>query len=518
MLDEAPAILKWRERSVRLTGCSGVVPLLLGVLLGLFCATVWTRPAAVGGQIGPNAHWLSSDSSSSSSSGMQCSGSGSIAQAIQAEAHLPPLVRRGWLPGHVEYDLSRTRVDVHRALALRYLEPFISPSGSGRVLTSRMLDVAELLYNRTAFRVRIVDGRLYFRHMLWFHIGYYYDRMSWILRTLQEMIDEGLLPVQIDAVISVSTGPSVAVDTSLGDDAGFPLFSLRTSTLHSDVPLPHPMTYGAHGDYTWSAEARSIPWPQRTARAGFFGKATCFPMHADNWHMCPRVRATQLARRYPELMDVGLTKWHLAERRAVLYNMSRIPEIELSTGLNLTATRSWEEQAAYRYVLDIDGDLGSSRKPGILGSGSLLISQRSASYNYFEPLLTPGRHFLLYEQWFDTLPTAVRWAQDHDERARDIQLAGLHFTEHFLSIDGAKEYMSVLFTEYSRLLADAVDLRSVPRRECTLLALDSLAGCDWGWLLYNGTSVKKPPSKERRKLLEQRRQQWAEHYGTFSEL
>ena len=490
MLEQLSFTAKLRDRTaahIRL-----FFPLLVGVLLGLFSSTTWqlsTERVTVYAVAGQQLRLCSEEMSSPTADAMQ-------------------YTRPGWLPGHIQYDLSRSRVEVHRALALRYLEPYIGPLGHRPIITTRMLDVAEALYNRSAFRIRVFDGRLYFRHLLWFQVGYFYERMNWLLRTLQDMLREGMLPVSLDLLINVSSGPSAAVDTSLGDDAGFPLFSLRTSTLHSDIPLPHPMTYGAHGNYTWSAEARSLPWSQRTARAGFFGKATCFPMQADNWHVCPRVRAAQLAQRYPELMDVGLTKWHLAERRAVLYPMSRIPEIEASTNLSTTEPRSWEQQASYRYVIDIDGDLGSSRKPGILTSGSLLLTQRSSSYNYFEPLMLPGRDFLLYEQWFDTLPNIVRWAQQHDEAAHDMQQSGQHFADEYLSFDAAKEYISILLIEYSRLLHEPPSALPVPSRQCDEQLLDSLTGCDWSWILYNGTDVVRPPHKQRRKVLAQRLKVW----------
>ena len=416
-----------------------------------------------------------------------------------------PGTRDGWLPRHIRYDLSGPRSEALRSLALHYLEPWTPVDRNASTVSRRMLDVMETVYNRTAFRVLVVQGRLYFRHLQYFSKPFQYERMTWLLRCLRDMLAEGLITVELDLLISIGSGPSVAVDTSMGDDAGFPLFSLRTSTVHADIAIPHPMTYGAHGGYVWAPKARFIPWHQRIPRAAFFGKATCFPMQADNWHACPRVHAAQIAVQHPELMDVGITKWHLAERRAVLYPMSRVPEIERSTGLNVTKPRTWEDQAAYKYIMDIDGDVGSSRKPGILTSGSVLLAQRSGSYNYFEPLLEPRTHFIPVEQWFSNLPAVVRWCQDNDAAAHEIQRRGAAFAERFLSLDAAKEYLAILLLEYSRLLAFRPTTEPVYAHNCTEREMDSMAGCSWDWMQYNGTVITLPSAVERRQALDRRK-------------
>ena len=284
-------------------------------------------------------------------------------------SQLPALqsaVQPASFPFHPFYDLQQSRVAVFEALIDVYLRPWTPLPGNRPTITSRMLDTMETIYRGAAFRIRIVGNKLLYRHTVWWGQTYRLDRMNWWLRFLQELIDSGRITGSLDAVLSMSDGPRVGSDSnSQGKEgsAGFPLFTMRTSVLHIDIPLVDSVVFGSNGRYVWDEEAKQVPWTEKAPRAVFRGSASCFTMHVDNWHICPRVIAVQLAKQHPEQLDIGVTRWNQVGKLSVLYPPCSDEEVEQSTNITLVEPMSFLEQARYKYIIDMDGGVGSSRKP-----------------------------------------------------------------------------------------------------------------------------------------------------------
>ena len=246
-----------------------------------------------------------------------------------------------------------------------YLRPWTPLAGRAPFISQPMLDTMESIYRGAAFRVRVVNGSLLYRHTVWWTQTYRLERMNWWLRFLRDLIDSGRVTVRFDAVLSMSDGPRVGSDsTSQGrhGSAGFPLFTTRTSMMHIDIPVVDSMVFGSNGRYVWDEEATQVPWAAKSARAVFRGSASCFMMHVDNWHVCPRVIAAQIGQRHPQQLDIGITRWNQITKLKVLYPACTEREVESSTNLSLSAPLSFVEQAHYKYVIDMDGGAGSARK------------------------------------------------------------------------------------------------------------------------------------------------------------
>ena len=453
----------------------------------------------------------------------------------------PPPILDSLVFHNLAPDSEFQRVHLYERLARRYLAPWLPIADDiGRApVTQRMLGLMEYVYRGGSFRVRFVDGKLLYRVLIHYDQTYRFQRMTWILGLLSQMAKEGLLAAPLDAVFYVGDGPKVPMDT-FDRFAGFPLFSLRTSELHIDIPIPDPVAFGSNGSYQWPPEARTrYAWTDKLSTAVFRGKASCLKMQADNWHVCNRVRAAKLsdtARKAKQqqglpavawpvfgddgdggkqvsnrngtsealpLLDIGITEWNQVRPldKVSRDGMGLVPapnpaEIEDSTGLSTSAYMDYYEQSRYKYILDLDGGLGSSRKEGILGSSSLLIAQDSPWRSWFEPCLQPTYHYLKFDRALTTLRATVQWARDHDAQVQAMIHAANDFHQRFLSLASAKTYLSVLLGIYVQDMLVQKDLITdhlVSMNFCDLVPENKdiprgPMGCSQGWFLWDDLS------------------------------
>jgi hypothetical protein len=396
-------------------------------------------------------------------------------------------------------------IEAYKKLVKEYLAPWrgLEDKNVSTVkVTQRMLATMEYSYKGGGFRVRICDNKIYFRKLVHWKQTYRTQRMLWYLKLLYEilkkdrLLSETTLKRGLDFVIYVGDGAKVASDT-FTVEAGFPLFSLRTSMLHIDIPIPDPVQHGSNGQYKWTESGKSISWDNRRPQLVFRGRGSCLKMQADNWHFCNRVRLQQLAQQFPEEMDAGIIQWNQVYKAAKMVSPpGTIEEIERTTGLKALPPMDFDGQSHYKYIIDVDGGLGSSRKPGILSSGSLLYSAESPWYTYYEPMLEPYKHYIPVDRWLRGLPEQVRWAKENDAEAKQIMENGRQFESKFLSIAASKQYMAVLLEEYGKLLADVVPGDTpVEVDYCSAMGNKEIElgpmGCSQSWALFNGHDVSE---------------------------
>ena len=406
---------------------------------------------------------------------------------------LPPII-----PSNYKPDLSKFADEPVEVALLALVKHFLAPwspinnRGLFPKITQRMLAAMEVSYKGGSVRIRIVNGKLYYRKLVFWKQTYRTQRMVWYFAFLKDLLDKGIIgkDLKVDFVLYLGDGPKVAADT-FTTDAGFPLFSLRTSQVHLDIPVPDPTAFGSNGNYLWPSEARSLPWNDRISKLVFRGRGSCLKMQADNWHFCNRIRAAQLSDE--SNVDIGIIEWNqLYGSPKTVHAAPKHPEIEGSTSVKLVKPMSYLEQSAYKYILDLDGGLGSSRKPGILNSGSLLISQDSPWYVHWEPLAIPYRHYLPVSRPLTDLSSQVTLAKSNDNIARAISENGRLFADKFTSLSSSKTFMKILLTEYSKLLSldefaadepisfDFCERPGIPEIQAGPM------GCSRGWLEYNG--------------------------------
>lgn len=424
---------------------------------------------------------------------------------VEIPLNLPDTPKDADQPGRLYHPNMTHLVDLNveeafKNLVHEYLAPWLHPvdpvNKPPAPLTQRALATMEFSYKGGSFRVRIANGRLYYRKLVYWKQTYRSQRMVWYLRFLHDMLTKDKLLDDlppVDFVIYVGDGPKVAADT-FTTDAGFPLFSLRTSLTHVDIPVPDPVSHGSNGQYQWTESGKRVPWEQRKEKLIFRGRGSCLKMQVDNWHVCNRVKAQRLATEHSDLLDIGIIEWNQLYQSRLTDPLTEA-EVEATTSLTKVEPMDFDGQSRFKYILDLDGGLGSSRKPGILSSGSVLFSQDSPWYCFYEPLMAAYRHYIPVDRWLRGLVDKVQWLKDHDDIARSIQKAGVAFERKFLTISASKTYMAILLKEYSKLLKEPfkgnepITIDYCEKMSGSHGAAEIMSGpmgCSTGWLEYTG--------------------------------
>ncbi|KAJ3045035.1 hypothetical protein HDV00_012457 [Rhizophlyctis rosea] len=354
-----------------------------------------------------------------------------------------------------------------------------------------MLDGMETIFKGAYFRVRIVDGNVYFRVLVDWEQTYRTERMFCMLDNLVEAAKKHNLP-NSEFYVGVSDGPHVRTDTLTGGrNAGFPLFSRVNGYGFIHIPVPDPVEQGCYGGYALG-ENSVLPWSERVSKAFFRGSTSQYDFLGGNWHVSQRIKVAQYATTFPDLLDAGVTKiFKMKEFGGA--GPETVENIVASTGIKILNTTSLNDQMKYKYIIDIDGGLGSSRKRSILASASVLIQQDSMIYLHYQPLMEPYRHYIPLDTHLRNLPTIVRTLQKNDKAAHFISQQSLEFYNRYLTREADILYWSIVLRKYTALLTHPpTDTRPVGVNQCEVVPnqkmafLKGLSGCSSGWLRWDG--------------------------------
>ncbi|GAA6019202.1 hypothetical protein JCM8202_000932 [Rhodotorula sphaerocarpa] len=397
----------------------------------------------------------------------------------------------------------------------RCLDPHAGPESlCKRPVTASAITALEFLASDGGYRVRYTGEEVLYRPLRKLETRRFrIQRLEWILETLREMADEGLLkhagtqePIRFDAVFRGSDPALITKDT-LGKDSGYLLFSLRSSPLHLDVPIPDPVEYGSNGHYVWPPRSELAAWEDKVDKVIFRGTAT-FTFGVENWQTFNRLRAMQLSNAHPELFDLALTRLRLEAHPPLTgsdTNRSFFPAptqehiLESSDIAHLAEPMSFYNQSRFKYLLDIDGGIGSSRRIATLGSGSVPLFTTSPWFGTSDRLLVPWVHYVPIAEDFSDLVPKVRWLRKNDHYARRIVENANRFAEAYLSKQAAKEQLAALLEEYADLQAPDVKLDNSPVEvdfckapEARELFASGPMNCSQGWKVWEGRKKSKP--------------------------
>ncbi|GJN93297.1 hypothetical protein Rhopal_006344-T1 [Rhodotorula paludigena] len=344
-------------------------------------------------------------------------------------------------------------------------------------ITSKSLSALEWLAKGGAYRIRFTGTDILYRPLTVFGQTYKKQRLEWIMNTIRDMSDAGMLtrtvngkpePVRFDAVFRTGDGPEIAKDT-LSKDSGYVLFSCRTSPLHLDIPIPDPPAYGSNGNYVWPPRSELVPWAEKIDKLVFRG-AVSFNFGVDNWQSNPRIRLAQLASKHPHLIDAGMTTLRPRPlppltgpepiEGQAFFPVPSPSLVQSMSNFTEGSKLSMREQSGFKYVLDLDGGLGSSRRVSTLGSGSVPFFVESPWYGNFEPTLRPWVHYVPVSEFLTDLPAKIAWLQEHEEHAQFIVRHATAFADTYLSKQAVMEEFALMLSKYADLQGPDVDLDS----------------------------------------------------------
>ena len=192
-----------------------------------------------------------------------------------------------------------------------------------------------------------------------------------------------------------------------------------------------------------------IPWDHKVPTAVFRGASTGCGVTADS---NPRLRAAQLSAELapasPPLIDAGITKWNLRPRK--LRDSQYLQTIDVRALPPLTSYLSPSEQAAYKYVLHIEGHVAAFRLPVDLQMGSVVLMVESPWKLWFTDRLVPFEHYIPVTRDLSDLAERVQWCRDHDGECRQIADNARAFYDRYLGKPGILDYLQKTLVDLHR--------------------------------------------------------------------
>ena len=214
------------------------------------------------------------------------------------------------------------------------------------------------------------------------------------------------------------------------------LAQTKLSKCFSDILIP------SHYHYPFDPSMKiTKSWEERLPKLYWRGSATGGHAAKDNWINFHRQRLIQMYKNNTELFDIGIVAYPQCEEEACEAQKQRLGE---------TPRDPPHAHEAYKYILDIDGNTFSGRFPRLLVSGGLVFKMTIFT-EYFSKWLQPYVHYIPVSPDLSDLESKIKWAIDHDEKAKEIAENGRRFALTRLSNEQMECYTELLLLEMSRL-------------------------------------------------------------------
>ncbi len=234
------------------------------------------------------------------------------------------------------------------------------------------------------------------------------------------------------------------------------IFSVCGSKHYQDVPMLTPDDwYRARKKY-YPDDCKNIyietnndielNWDNKKPIAIFRGSATgCGVNENDNM----RIKATILSKKYPQLLDAGLTSFNRKPKKMLNKPLRIIDNHKL--GINKANFINTSEKSRYKYILTIDGHVSAFRLSYEFSFKSLILLQESEFYMWFSDKIKPYEHFIPIKKDLSNLIEQIEWCKTHDDECKKIVQNGYDFYINNLQIKNMYDYMQNVLTNIHQI-------------------------------------------------------------------
>ncbi|KAJ7319430.1 glycosyl transferase family 90-domain-containing protein [Mycena albidolilacea] len=226
----------------------------------------------------------------------------------------------------------------------------------------------------------------------------------------------------------------------------YPMLSMaKIGPCFADILFPIEYYY----DRSWwsgkVAYPNNIEWKDKKSQIYWRGSSTGGQVFGSNYRDFPRFKLVELARQHSDLVNAAITSFSdelcgsECDREAIIeeYNI---------TGQG--APR--EDEYAYKYLLDVDGNAFSGRYLGLLRSGSLVF-KATVFEEYFNDWLRPFERYIPVLPDLSDLLEQLEWAMSHDDEAQLIQERGREISQRLMTDAQNDCYFFLVLLEWARL-------------------------------------------------------------------
>lgn len=143
------------------------------------------------------------------------------------------------------------------------------------------------------------------------------------------------------------------------------------------------------------------------------------------------------------LLDAGITKWNLRPRKIMDQPYLQLIDPKQMT-FGLVGPLTPEEQANYKYIVNVDGHVSAFRLSLEMSMGCTILLADSKYRVWFRRYLKPYVHYVPVEEDLSNLYTQIIWCREHDKECMQIALNAKEFYDTYLSKKGILDYLQYL--------------------------------------------------------------------------
>lgn len=234
-----------------------------------------------------------------------------------------------------------------------------------------------------------------------------------------------------------------------------PVLSMTTTDTHADIPIPTSDDWSrvcrAEGKYFGHTCKRSFdmvgkPWKQRKPVAVFRGASTGCGVTVDTNQRLKLAYISSVTGKDKDgmpLLDAGITEWNIRPRK--LQGQPYLQTINTQAmPFRLVPRLTPEQQADYKYIINVDGHVSAFRLSLELFSGSCILKVDSPYKVWYSHLLKPYVHYIPIKADLSDLVEKVKWCKSHDSECEKIANTAKEFAETHLSKKGILDYLQNL--------------------------------------------------------------------------
>ncbi len=241
-----------------------------------------------------------------------------------------------------------------------------------------------------------------------------------------------------------------------------PILSMVASSDYADIPIPTGDDWSRvcrkEGKFFSHSCGRSftmenVPWEQRKPIAVFRGASTgCGVTVETN----PRLKLAYISKHTPRdddgnpLLDAGITEWNLRPRK--LKGEKYLKTIDIKNiGFELVPRMSPQDQAKYKYLVNVDGHVAAYRLSLELESGTCILLANSKYRLWYRDMLKPFVHYVPVKHDLSDLIEKIKWCKNNDDKCKKISENAMEFAKTYLTKDGILDYLQKLLFDLKKV-------------------------------------------------------------------
>ena len=224
-----------------------------------------------------------------------------------------------------------------------------------------------------------------------------------------------------------------------------PILSMVTGEDYADIPIP---TYDDWKRVKSNSIIQEIKWESKKNTAVFRGSLTGVGFDI-NTNM--RLKAAYL-NESPEnkiesipLLDAGITKFNMRPRKLMGFDYLEIPVIP--SNIKAKKFMTLDEQAGYKYILNIDGHVSAYRLSIELSFGSVILLVDSKWKLWYGDLLKENIHYISIKSDLSDLYEKIKWCRNNDSKCKKIAENAKEFYVKYLSKNSMFDYMQKILVD-----------------------------------------------------------------------